>query len=446
MDKIRIRGGRPLEGRIAISGAKNAALPLLAASLLTDQPLVLRNLPHLADIATMTHLLAQHGTELSMAGEHPGGGHMGQVMELRTRDLTSTEAPYDIVRKMRASVLVLGPLLARCGRARVSLPGGCAIGTRPVDMHIQGLEVLGAEIELDDGYIVARAPGGLRGGVVVFPRVSVGATENLLMAATLAKGEVILENAAREPEVADLANCLNAMGAKIEGIGGDTLHIQGVEALHGADYAVLPDRIEAATYAIAAAITGGRVELIGARPATMEAVSAALGQANVSLRPTDGGMMVECGLVSGGGGGDGRGDGNGVKSIDISTAPYPGFPTDLQAQMMALMTVADGAAMITETIFENRFQHVPELLRMGADIKVKGATAMVRGRGGNGGAGLHGAPVMATDLRASVSLVLAGLAASGETVVNRVYHLDRGYERLEEKLSGCGGDITRLTE
>ena len=444
MDKIRIRGGRPLEGRIAISGAKNAALPLLAASLLTDQPLVLRNLPHLADIATMTHLLAQHGTELSMAGEYPGGGHMGQVMELRTRDLTSTEAPYDIVRKMRASVLVLGPLLARCGRARVSLPGGCAIGTRPVDMHIQGLEVLGAEIELDDGYIVARAPGGLRGGVVVFPRVSVGATENLLMAATLAKGEVILENAAREPEVADLANCLNAMGAKIEGIGGDTLHIQGVEALHGADYAVLPDRIEAATYAIAAAITGGRVELIGARPATMEAVSAALGQANVSLRPTDGGMMVECGLV--GGGGDGRGDGNGVKSIDISTAPYPGFPTDLQAQMMALMTVADGAAMITETIFENRFQHVPELLRMGADIKVKGATAMVRGRGGNGSAGLHGAPVMATDLRASVSLVLAGLAASGETVVNRVYHLDRGYERLEEKLSGCGADITRLTE
>jgi UDP-N-acetylglucosamine 1-carboxyvinyltransferase len=443
MDKIRIRGGRSLEGTIAISGAKNAALPLLAASLLTDQPLMLRNLPHLADIATMTHLLAQHGTALSMAGEHPGGGHMGQVLELRTRDITSTEAPYDIVRKMRASVLVLGPLLARCGRARVSLPGGCAIGTRPVDMHIRGLETLGAEIDLDDGYIVARAPGGLRGGVVVFPRVSVGATENLLMAATLAKGEVILENAAREPEVADLANCLNAMGAKIEGIGGDTLHIQGVATLHGADYAVLPDRIEAATYAIAAAITGGKVELIGARPATMEAVSAALGLANVSLRPTDRGMMVEC--CPGGGGGDGSG-GGGVKSIDISTAPYPGFPTDLQAQMMALMTVADGAAMITETIFENRFQHVPELMRMGADITVKGATAMVRGRGGNGGAGLHGAPVMATDLRASVSLVLAGLAASGETIVNRVYHLDRGYERLEEKLSGCGADIMRLTE
>jgi UDP-N-acetylglucosamine 1-carboxyvinyltransferase len=439
MDKIRIRGGRPLEGKIAISGAKNAALPLLAASLLTDQTLVLRNLPHLADIATMTHLLAQHGTELSMAGTHPAGGHMGQVLKLRTKDITSTEAPYDIVRKMRASVLVLGPLLARCHRARVSLPGGCAIGTRPVDMHIRGLEALGAEIDLDDGYIIARAPGGLQSGVVVFPRVSVGATENLLMAATLAKGEVILENAAREPEVGDLANCLNAMGAKIDGIGGDTLRIQGVETLHGADYAVLPDRIEAATYAIAAAITGGKVELVGARPATMEAVSAALGQANVALRPTDCGIMVECG----GTGGHGVG---GVHSIDISTAPYPGFPTDLQAQMMALMTVADGAAMITETIFENRFQHVPELMRMGADITVKGATAMVRGRGGAGGAGLHGAPVMATDLRASVSLVLAGLAAEGETIVNRVYHLDRGYERLEEKLSACGANITRLIE
>ncbi|MBT5195729.1 MAG: UDP-N-acetylglucosamine 1-carboxyvinyltransferase [Rhodospirillaceae bacterium] len=435
MDKIRIRGGQPLQGKIAVSGAKNAALPLLAASLLTDEALVLRNLPHLADIATMTHLLAQHGTDLSMAGTHPSGGHMGQVLELRTGDITSTEAPYDIVRKMRASVLVLGPLLARCHQARVSLPGGCAIGTRPVDMHIRGLEALGAEIELDDGYVVARAPGGLRGGVVVFPRVSVGATENLLMAATLAKGEVILENAAREPEVGDLANCLNAMGARIEGIGGDTLHIQGVDRLRGADYAVLPDRIEAATYAIAAAITGGKVELVGARPATMEAVTAALAQANVSIRPSDCGVMVETG----------GGDSDGIASIDVSTAPYPGFPTDLQAQIMALMTVADGAAMITETIFENRFQHVPELMRMGADITVKGATAMVRGRGGPGGAGLHGAPVMATDLRASVSLVLAGLAAEGETTVNRVYHLDRGYERLEEKLSACGADIMRLT-
>lgn len=445
MDKIRIRGGRRLEGEITISGAKNAALPLLAASLLTDEALVLRNLPHLADIATMTHLLAQHGTALSMAGEHPGGGHMGHVLELRTGDITSTEAPYDIVRKMRASVLVLGPLLARCGQARVSLPGGCAIGTRPVDMHIRALETLGARIDLDDGYIVASAPGGLRGGVVVFPRVSVGATENLLMAATLAKGEVVLENAAREPEVGDVANCLNAMGANIEGIGSDTLRIQGVDHLHGADYAVLPDRIEAATYAIAAGITGGRVELLGAQISTMEAVAAALGQANIALRPTVGGVMVECGAND---------DNAKVTSVDVSTAPYPGFPTDLQAQMMALMSVAEGAALITETIFENRFQHVPELMRMGADITVKGATAMVRGLGGSaggsaggaGGGALRGAPVMATDLRASVSLVLAGLAAEGETTINRVYHLDRGYERLEEKLSGCGADIVRLTE
>ncbi len=432
MDKIRIRGGRPLQGKIPISGAKNAALPLLAASLLSDETLVLRNLPHLADIATMTHLLAQHGAEVSMAGEHPGGGHMGHVLKLRAGDISSTEAPYDIVRKMRASVLVLGPLLARCGQARVSLPGGCAIGTRPVDMHIRGLETLGAEIELDDGYIIAKVPNGLQGGVVVFPRVSVGATENLLMAASLAKGEVVLENAAREPEVGDLANCLNRMGARIEGIGSDTLRIQGVDRLGGADYAVLPDRIEAATYAIAAAVTGGEVELIGAQPETMEAVLASLSEANVGVQRT------ECGIRIGGN--------DGVIGINVTTAPYPGFPTDLQAQMMALMAVADGAAMITETIFENRFQHVPELMRMGADIAVKGATAMVRGSGGPGGSGLHGAPVMATDLRASVSLVLAGLASEGETMVNRVYHLDRGYERLEEKLSACGADIVRLTE
>ena len=430
MDKIRIRGGQRLEGQIPISGAKNAALPLLAACLLTDETLVLRNLPHLADIATMTHLLAQHGAELSMAGEHPGGGHMGHVLKLCAAHIASTEAPYDIVRKMRASVLVLGPLLARCGQARVSLPGGCAIGTRPVDMHIRGLETLGAEIELDDGYIVANAPDGLQGGGVVFPTVSVGATENMLMAATLAKGEVVLENAAREPEVADLANCLNQMGARIEGIGSDTLRIQGVARLSGTDYSVLPDRIEAATYAIAAAITGGDVELLGAQSETMEAVIAALEQAKVTVERTDCGIRV-------------RADGaTALEGIDVTTAPYPGFPTDLQAQMMTLMTVANGAAMITETIFENRFQHVPELMRMGADITVKGATAMVRGDHD----GLHGAPVMATDLRASVSLVLAGLAARGETTINRVYHLDRGYERLEEKLSGCGADIARLVE
>lgn len=445
MDRIRIRGGRPLQGEIAISGAKNAALPLMAASLLTQETLVLRNLPHLADIATMTHLLAQHGTKLSMAGEHPGGGHMGHVLKLRTGEITSTEAPYDIVRKMRASVLVLGPLLARCGRARVSLPGGCAIGTRPVDMHIRGLETLGAEIDLDDGYIVARAPHGLHGGVVVFSQVSVGATENLLMAAALAKGDVVLENAAREPEVGDLANCLNRMGARIEGIGSDTLRIHGVDKLSGADYTVLPDRIEAATYAMAAAITGGDVELVGARPELMEAVAAALRQANVTMQPTDRGILVSAGHNN-----DVAGEG--LIGIDVTTAPYPGFPTDLQAQLMALMATANGAAVITETIFENRFQHVPELMRMGADITVKGATAMVRGRGriagsgGSMGGGLHGAPVMATDLRASVSLVLAGLAAEGETVINRVYHLDRGYERLEEKLSGCGADIVRLVD
>ena len=437
MDKIRIRGGRPLQGKIAIGGAKNAALPLLAASLLTDETMVLGNLPHLADIATMTHLLAQHGTDLSMAGEIPGGGPMGQVLKLRTKNVVSTEAPYDIVRKMRASVLVLGPLLARCGRARVSLPGGCAIGTRPVDLHIHGLETLGAQIDLEDGYVMARAPEGLQGGVVVFQRVSVGATENLLMASTLAKGEVVLENAAREPEVGDLAQCLNAMGAKIEGIGTDTLKIQGVDRLRGVDYAVLPDRIEAATYAMAAAITGGSVELLDANSETLEAVTATLAQANIDLRPTGCGILVAPGHNY---------DAEGLHSVDISTAPYPGFPTDLQAQMIALMAVADGSAMITETIFENRFQHVPELMRMGADVTVKGPMALVRGKGGAHGDGLHGAQVMATDLRASVSLVMAGLAAQGETIINRVYHLDRGYERLEEKLSGCGADIQRLTD
>ena len=437
MDKIRIRGGRPLQGKIAIGGAKNAALPLLAASLLTDETMVLGNLPHLADIATMTHLLAQHGTDLSMAGELPGGGPMGQVLKLRTRNVVSTEAPYDIVRKMRASVLVLGPLLARCGRARVSLPGGCAIGTRPVDLHIHGLETLGAQIDLEDGYVMAWAPEGLHGGVVVFQRVSVGATENLLMASTLAKGEVVLENAAREPEVGDLAKCLNAMGAKIEGIGTDTLKIQGVDRLRGVDYAVLPDRIEAATYAMAAAITGGSVELLGANSETLEAVTTTLAQANIDLRPTGCGILVAPGHNY---------DAEGLHSVDISTAPYPGFPTDLQAQMIALMAVADGSAMITETIFENRFQHVPELMRMGADVRVKGPTALVRGKGGAHGGGLHGAQVMATDLRASVSLVMAGLAAQGETIINRVYHLDRGYERLEEKLSGCGADIQRLID
>jgi len=316
------------------------------------------------------------------------------------------------------------------------LPGGCAIGTRPVDLHIQGLRKLGAQIDLEDGYITARAPEGLQGGVVVFQRVSVGATENLLMASTLAKGEVVLENAAREPEVSDLANCLNAMGAHIEGIGTDRLKIQGVDRLHSADYTVLPDRIEAATYAMAAAITGGSLELLGANSETLEAVINALTQANIDMRQTDNGIFVTSGH---------DGYAKELRSVDINTSPYPGFPTDLQAQMVALMAVADGAAMITETIFENRFQHVPELIRMGADVTVKGPMALVRGKGGRHGEGLYGAQVMATDLRASVSLVLAGLAAQGETIINRVYHLDRGYERLEEKLSVCGADIQRLT-
>jgi len=428
MDRIRIRGGRPLHGSITVSGAKNAALPLMAASLLSDRPLTLRNLPQLADIATMTHLLAQHGVAVAMNGDHPHDGHTGHVLTLDAAELTSTTAPYDIVRKMRASVLVLGPLLARCGRARVSLPGGCAIGTRPVDLHICALQALGAEIELVDGYIEAQAPRGLHGAVVLFPRTSVGATENALMAAVLARGETVLENAAREPEIADLARCLVAMGAQIEGIGSDVMHIQGRDRLDAGDHAVLPDRIETATYAIAAAITGGELTLRGARAELSEAALDALQEAGVAVAVLDDGLRI-------------GGDGARPRGVDIITEPYPGFPTDLQAQMMALMTVAHGASAITETIFENRYMHVPELARMGADIRVNGAAALVRGV-----ERLRGAPVMATDLRASVSLVLAGLAAEGDTVVNRVYHLDRGYERLEEKLRACGAEIERMSE
>ena len=426
MDKIRIRGGRPLNGRIAIGGAKNAALPLMAAGLLTDETLTLRNLPDLADIHTMLQLLSQHGLAAELNGGDPTGGVTGRVVRLRADDIHNLTAPYDIVRKMRASVLVLGPLLARFGQAIVSLPGGCAIGTRPVDLHVKGLAQLGAEIDLDDGYITARAPRGLTGAVVRFPMVSVGATENLLMAATLARGETVLENAAREPEIGDLAACLNAMGARIEGVGTDMLHITGVERLHGADHSVLPDRIETATYAMAAAMTGGTVELIGADSGLMEAAVGVLNEAGVVLDLTERGLKVSR-------------NGSGLSGVDVTTQPYPGFPTDLQAQVMTLMTVAKGAAMITETIFENRFMHVPELARMGADIQVKGPVAMVRGV-----ERLSGAPVMATDLRASVSLVLAGLAAEGETVVNRVYHLDRGYADLEAKLAGCGAEIERI--
>ena len=425
MDRIIIRGGRPLNGRIAIGGAKNAALPLMAASLLTDETLTLSNLPHLVDIATMSHLLAELGVDIAMDGRDSNGGFDGRVFALTAKNLRDTTAPYDLVRKMRASVLVLGPLVARTGRARVSLPGGCAIGTRPVDLHLKALAQMGAEIELKEGYIQASAPNGLAGGHVVFPMVTVGGTENAMMAAVLARGDSVLSNAAREPDVADLAHCLVAMGADIQGIGTDTLRIRGVPRLHGASYTVLPDRIETGTYAVAAAITGGDVTLDGARPELMEAVSDVLTAAGASVESVPGGMRI-------------RRDGRPLKGVDVMTEPFPGFPTDMQAQLMALMAVAEGASMITETIFENRFMHVPELCRMGANINVHGSSAIVRGV-----PGLSGAPVMATDLRASVSLVLAGLAAGGETVVNRVYHLDRGYERLEEKLSACGADIER---
>ena len=426
MDRIRIRGGNRLSGEIPISGAKNAALPLMAASLLSDEPLTLGNLPHLADISTLASLLGALGVEIAMDGGAPNGGHVGRVLTLHARRIASTTAPYDLVRQMRASVLVLGGLVAREGVARVSLPGGCAIGNRPVDLHLKGLEQLGAGIDVQGGYIEARAPKGLKGAHIMFPFVSVGATENLMIAATLARGETVLANAAREPEVIDLAKCLIAMGANIEGIGSDTLTIQGVTGLHAATHEVVSDRIETGTYALAAAMTGGDVELVGAVPALNEALFEKLKEAGIRVTPTARGVRVA------------RGRGR-VRGVDVMTEPYPGFPTDLQAQMMAMMAIASGAAMITETIFENRFMHVSELSRMGADVTVHGASAMVRGA-----KALAGAEVMATDLRASVSLVLAGLVAEGETIVNRVYHLDRGYERLEEKLLACGADIERL--
>jgi len=425
MDSIRIRGGVPLDGVIAIGGAKNAALPLMAASLLTAQTLTLENVPYLADIATMSNLLVQHGVAIGIGD---AGSDGGRRLELSAAHITSITAPYDLVRKMRASVLVLGPLLARCGRARVSLPGGCAIGTRPIDLHINGLRDLGAQIELNGGYVEARAPKGLRGAEIIFPSVSVGATEHLLMAASLAEGETVLINAAREPEITDLAECLMAMGAQISGIGGDRLRVTGVGSLHGASHRIIPDRIETGTYIMAAAATGGAVRLTRTRIDFVTAVARVLGEAGVELTAIEDGVMV-------------RRRGDGLEGVDVMTEPYPGYPTDLQAQFMALMTTARGASMITETIFENRFMHVPELARMGANINVHGASAMVRGV-----PRLTGAPVMATDLRASVSLVIAGLIADGETVINRVYHLDRGYERLEDKLAACGARIERVRD
>ena len=420
MDKIRIRGGRPLSGEIMIGGAKNAALPLMAAGLLTEERLVLTNVPRLADIETMSSLLAQHGIAVEPKGND------GRTLSLGG-PITSTEAPYDIVRKMRASVLVLGPLLARCREARVSLPGGCAIGTRPVDLHLTGLEQMGAKIDLASGYINATAPGGLKGAVIVLPFASVGATENLLMAACLANGQTTIANAAREPEIGDLVACLIAMGARIEGIGTGSLVVEGVAALHGATHPIIPDRIETGTYACAAAITGGTVLLRGADLAHLAAVRAVLDSAGVELEGEPDGVRVT--------------RRNGLHGTDAMTEPYPGFPTDMQAQFLVLMSVAEGAAMVTETIFENRFMHVSELTRMGARINVHGASAIVRGV-----PSLSGAPVMATDLRASASLVIAGLAASGDTVVNRVYHLDRGYEALEQKLAACGADVERIAD
>jgi len=400
----------------------------MAAALLTDETLRLSNLPHLADITTMATLLAQLGATINLNGESTDDGHIGRVLELRTSDIKGTRADYDLVRKMRASVLVLGPLLARCGQAQVSLPGGCAIGTRPVDLHLKGLAQLGAEIDLREGYIHAAAPNGLRGARIVFPTVSVGATENLMMAAALARGRTELVNAAREPEISDLARCLVAMGSNIEGIGSETVIIEGVDRLHGARHTIVADRIETGTYAIAAAMTQGSVELVGAEPGLIGAVSEILAQAQVDLQPTNRGLRAS------------RRNGT-IVGVDVTTEPYPGFPTDLQAQIMAMMTIAQGAALITETIFENRFMHVPELCRMGANINVHGSSAIVRGV-----PSLIGAQVMATDLRASVSLVLAGLVADGDTILNRVYHLDRGYERLTEKLAACGADIERIKE
>lgn len=421
MDRIVVTGGVPLRGTIEISGAKNAALPLLATALLTDEPVSLEAVPDLADTTSMLRLLQVLGVEARHLAGTPGR------VTLHCPEVMSTTAPYDLVRKMRASVLVLGPLVARCGKASVSLPGGCAIGTRPIDLHLAGLEALGAEIELDGGYVHAKAPKGLKGGTVQFRQPSVGATENILMAASLARGESVIVNAAREPEIVDLAECLKALGAVIEGAGSSEIRVQGRPRLHAGTHRIMADRIEAGTYAMAAAITGGEIELRNATVDMLGAARETLEEAGVSLRPVDGGFVV------------GRANGT-LAGTDVMTRPFPGFATDLQAQFMAMMCVAEGASMITETIFENRFMHAPELSRMGARITVHGGSALVRGV-----PYLKGAPVMATDLRASVSLVLAALAAEGRTEINRIYHLDRGYERLEAKLSGVGARIERIS-
>jgi UDP-N-acetylglucosamine 1-carboxyvinyltransferase len=434
MDRLRIIGGKPLSGKIVIGGAKNAALPLMCATLLTAEKVTLDNVPYLADITTMAKLMVQHGASLSLRDTSPGTlfghdypGHYSREITLHTPTIVNAVAPYDLVRTMRASVLVLGPLLAREGYAKISLPGGCAIGARPVDMHLAAMEALGATITLEEGYVIAQAPsGGLVGGEIVFDKVSVGATENALMAATLANGTTIIRNAAREPEIGDLALMLNSMGADITGIESDTLTIRGVSALSGTSYRVIPDRIETGTYLCAVALAGGELELLDARADTLQATIGILREIGLHIEEREESIFASR-------------NGGKLNAQQLTTQPHPYFPTDMQAQLMTVLTQAGGDSSICETIFENRFMHVPELIRMGADISIDGNCANITGI-----TQLKGAPVMATDLRASVSLVIAALAAEGETIVSRIYHLDRGYERLEEKLSLCGADITRL--
>lgn len=429
MDRIRIVGGNELNGTIPISGAKNAALPLMIASLMTEETLTLENVPHLADVEQLIRILTNHGVDYSVNGRREEQSQRySRTIHFSARNIVDTTAPYELVSKMRASFWVIGPLLARMGQARVSLPGGCAIGTRPVDLFIEGLKALGAEIDIENGYVNASARSGLVGNRYVFPKVSVGATHVLLMAAALARGETVLENAAREPEVVNLAECLNAMGARISGAGTSTINIDGVEKLSGAQHRVIPDRIETGTYAMAVAMTGGDVLLEGARADILESALDTISQTGAEITPVNSGIRV-------------RRNGAGIDPVNVTTEPFPGFPTDLQAQFMGLMTRARGRSQITETIFENRFMHVQELARLGARISLSGQTASV-----DGVETLRGAPVMATDLRASVSLVIAGLAAEGETMVHRVYHLDRGFERLEEKLAHCGATLERVGE
>jgi UDP-N-acetylglucosamine 1-carboxyvinyltransferase len=428
MDRIRIVGGQRLSGTIPISGAKNATLPLMIASLLTDETLILEKVPRLADVIQLQRILGNHGVDVMIAGKRPGDDpNQGRTIHISAKQIVDTTAPYDLVSKMRASFWVVAPLVARMGEAKVSMPGGCAIGTRPVDLLIMALEKLGAEIEIEAGYVIARAKKGLRGGEIAFPKVTVGGTHTAIMAASLANGTTVIENAAREPEIGDVADCLNKMGAKISGAGTSRIVVEGVPRLRGARHGVLPDRIETGTYAMAVAMTGGDVLLQNARPELLQSALDVLEQTGATITPTNEGIRVAR-------------NGSGLGPVEVSTAPFPGFPTDLQAQLMALMTRAKGTSHITETIFENRFMHVQELVRLGARIQLDGETATIEGVDQ-----LNGAPVMATDLRASVSLVIAALAAEGETMVNRVYHLDRGFERLEDKLSRCGAAIERIS-